>query len=400
MGKNKYSWLIHEQKHTGRYEHFRLIYGLLHGFPDITADNQSGESGYRDLLDIAPECGPYNFNKVAFYNWFEVVEDPIHHNIDTIYHSEPFNNLDYPVQEWSSSNRLVYPENLCTLDTTKQGFFNGLDYMLLHNLYSLTYKIFKSEATTNYPNWLTDPDPQIGDWLNTGGSIRAATITCSNQITSDYDKNGNIVYGGFTAIAERNVKLSESFKVEAGAHFLGKIDNSNALDYRKTNYIPNCSNPSGNRVAKPDSASIATATKLLQSNNKPQAFYTKQTTKLATTSNATSQTESVVGNENSKIESSTVKRATVRPTTKAKTVEHSGFQIFPNPTEGLFWVALPQTVAKKQLIIANTLGTVVYTKTDIAENLFQIDLTTQAKGLYILRVVCEDQTWTKKVIIK
>jgi len=94
-----------------QYEHFALISCILHD--DCPKILQKEKPLYESLLDNAPMKGPFNYGY-----------DP--------------NNL-YE-HEWSSINRFVWPERKGTgTGEHHQGDYNGLDYMMLYNLYYLVY---------------------------------------------------------------------------------------------------------------------------------------------------------------------------------------------------------------------------------------------------------------------
>ncbi len=96
-----------------QYEHLALISCVLHNDCPKILDKE--QSYYRNLLDIAPENGPFNYG----------------------------NNLDRPyVYEWSSVNRFVWPQRRGegTTNSYIQGEYNGLDYLLLYNLFWLVYE--------------------------------------------------------------------------------------------------------------------------------------------------------------------------------------------------------------------------------------------------------------------
>ncbi|HHN47801.1 MAG TPA: hypothetical protein ENN08_02520 [Bacteroidales bacterium] len=92
-----------------QYEHFALISCILHD--DCPRMLRREKELYENLLNSAPIEGPLNFG-----------DNPNH----------PY------IFEWSSVNRFVWPERRG--EGTKEhhmGEYNGLDYMLLYNLYHL-----------------------------------------------------------------------------------------------------------------------------------------------------------------------------------------------------------------------------------------------------------------------
>jgi hypothetical protein len=92
-----------------------LIYSILHGrSSEFNNYYQTEFNRYEALLNSAPECGTYNFGKNTTYN--SLPPRPI---------------------EWSVMNRLVWPESLDS--DGELGYSNGIDYMLLHNVFWLAY---------------------------------------------------------------------------------------------------------------------------------------------------------------------------------------------------------------------------------------------------------------------
>jgi len=102
---------------------------LMSFVPPDTMFYNDPEGYYEYLLDLAPEEGPYNYN-------------------DSI----------YPLWEWSSTSRTIHPERRGELNTAFTGNYNGLDYMLLRNLFILNYQlpvIIEEEQASEfyiYPN--------------------------------------------------------------------------------------------------------------------------------------------------------------------------------------------------------------------------------------------------------
>ena len=109
--KSPYQVLIQKQFEsvTLKYEHLPLLWAVVtNNFSYIQEKDRNYVKG---LLDAAPQEGPYKF----------------------------LNNgsLKYGSYVWSSPSRLVWPDRLGGCNKPVTGYFNGLDYMLLHNLYLL-----------------------------------------------------------------------------------------------------------------------------------------------------------------------------------------------------------------------------------------------------------------------
>jgi hypothetical protein len=94
-----------------RYEHFPLVYVLLHG-----GSTRVSPRLYGGLLNAAPADGPFNHGDGS------------------------------DACAWSSTSRLVWPESNDSAEAWKQGEYNGIDYMLLHNLYQLVFNADRLDA--------------------------------------------------------------------------------------------------------------------------------------------------------------------------------------------------------------------------------------------------------------
>jgi len=73
------------------------------------------------------------------------------------------------------------------------------------------------------------------------------------------------------------------------------------------------------------------------------------------------------------------------------------FSLYPNPNEGLFYVTF-NTTENVSLTVMNMSGQVVYIK-DIASNEHTIDLSSQASGIYFVKVQTDDNIQVRKVVI-
>ncbi len=106
-----------------QYEHLALISCILHG--DCPPMLQREKAMYEHLLETAPRHGPFNYGDSDASVRHEGADYP---HLDEYHH------------EWSSMNRFVWPQRRG--DGTPEYFrgeYNGLDFMLLHNLFYLVY---------------------------------------------------------------------------------------------------------------------------------------------------------------------------------------------------------------------------------------------------------------------
>jgi hypothetical protein len=109
--KSPYQVLIQKQFESSKlkYEHLPLIWAVV--MNDNSFICSRDKTFIKSLLDAAPLEGPYKIQKNG--------------------------TLTFGHYDWSSPSRLVWPERLGALNNPVTGYFNGLDYMLLHNLYLL-----------------------------------------------------------------------------------------------------------------------------------------------------------------------------------------------------------------------------------------------------------------------
>lgn len=196
-GVSKY--VIYSNQYSGRYNsslhkypmiQIPLINKLLYNIPDMHTKDY-----YRDLLDEAPCFGPYNY-------------------------SDKCNSVLYPSTNWSSSSLIIHPENRGNCDPGSFiGDYNGLDYMLLFNLFYLT----RSEPEKLYFNDLYNhhviSDFPTGVYYGSQGD--PADIISHNTITADNHiaLNGDVEYRAGTSI-----ELTTNFTVDANARFYAHID--------------------------------------------------------------------------------------------------------------------------------------------------------------------------------
>lgn len=110
-GKSPYQVLIQKQRESTKltYEHLPLLWAVV--MNNSSYINETDRLYIRRLLDAAPQDGPAKHIKN--------------------------NSLEYVSYEWSSPSRLIWPDRCGDCNRAVTGYFNGLDYMLLHNLYLL-----------------------------------------------------------------------------------------------------------------------------------------------------------------------------------------------------------------------------------------------------------------------
>jgi len=71
--------------------------------------------------------------------------------------------------------------------------------------------------------------------------------------------------------------------------------------------------------------------------------------------------------------------------------------VFPNPSTGIFTISSSEKISVIE--IYNTLGQIIY-QSKVQSPTSNIDLSDKPKGIYFLRIIAEDKTYTQKLIIQ
>ncbi|MCI0501818.1 MAG: hypothetical protein L0Y61_08780, partial [Epsilonproteobacteria bacterium] len=124
------------------YDFMGMLQYILHNDSVTKQKLNNKKTFFQSQLNTAPESGPYNFGG-----------------------DDRSSSLD-----WTSQNLLRDPEERGVIPTSntnlmwqKVGEYNGLDYMLLHNLYLLTYKNDVVSFVFEQPAGAVDPNVQHDD---------------------------------------------------------------------------------------------------------------------------------------------------------------------------------------------------------------------------------------------
>jgi hypothetical protein len=77
------------------------------------------------------------------------------------------------------------------------------------------------------------------------------------------------------------------------------------------------------------------------------------------------------------------------------------FKVYPNPTTGMFTLKFNQSTGKKtEISVSNLIGAEVFRKElDNATN-YQIDLSNQVSGIYLLKVIVDNRQYISKIVIR
>ncbi len=76
-----------------------------------------------------------------------------------------------------------------------------------------------------------------------------------------------------------------------------------------------------------------------------------------------------------------------------------GINIYPNPSNGMFYIELAKSISKANVSILDMTGKLIYTN-KLNSNLNEIDLSSQAKGIYFIKFNISDETLISKLILK
>jgi hypothetical protein len=198
---------------------------LLHAiFENYNLTSNLWPNTYADYLNSAPCKGPYGFHKdLSDPN---VVNDP-----ELIQHYPYSQGLNVPHYNWSSPNLLYKPGTRWnnTTDPGSGAFFgeyNGLDYMLLYNLYRINQLRQDNNLNIGYQN-LLESNININVPINAplgpdlGSHSRPLTSSSFVNITSSSKINAN---GDMTFRAGKEIALKPGFEVHSTADFHAYID--------------------------------------------------------------------------------------------------------------------------------------------------------------------------------
>jgi Zn-dependent metalloprotease len=75
-------------------------------------------------------------------------------------------------------------------------------------------------------------------------------------------------------------------------------------------------------------------------------------------------------------------------------------KFYPNPTTGICWLELPQTSAKTDILITDAAGKVIHKATVKDQSKLSFDLSKAAKGVYMVKVVTANKTYTSRVTLQ
>jgi len=346
------SLLVLDQINKGDYSNLDDL-SILGTFPNF--DFGTFKAFYENLLNEAPNCGPKNL-----YNQ----EDP-----DT-----KIPNDYVRVDDWSMDNRVTNSSSLIKhIDLTNVnsilekdncwhfGVFNGIDYMLLHNLYWLNYVPYGSYNLTdadadNYKELAKDAFDFGLQHMYTNlanqllyNDVQGTQITSKRTIPATYQIE-------YTAAVE--IELMPGFEAEIGSCFDASINENWSYHYTDpSSLISSCNCYSGAPFDLPKTQSNTKA--YLETSDK------EQTQTIESNTSVSQKTDITV-------------------------------EISPNPNHGSFIVKVNGFDSKYTVQVYNTVGYLL--NTYISNNSSSMPISMQTGGVYYVLVQFGDKTYRQKVI--
>lgn len=309
------------------YEYIPLLQQVLWG-----TTNPIMQSTYETLFNDAPCEAPYEYKDYS----------------TGIVH--------YPTNEWSSRSRFVHPEARhdypCAPNNPPdfEGEYNGLDYMLFHNLYYIN----DGYSSAYEQRYINDVNHNYPFAIGAGSS----TI---NAFQSIYSGNINLSATADVTYHAGYYLHINSFSAYAGANFhayVAPFTCASTLSEYRYQAMKDTSSALNQVVAQsyfhPDNSSDAlianayVSERIIPFSNESKTFY----------------------------------------------------NIFPNPnTDGHFNIKCEGGIMTGcKLIVYDVLGNIIIESSYVTNNLYEIDISDHPKGIYILKIEDSDKITMEKII--
>jgi hypothetical protein len=313
------------------YEHMPLIYCALYDemtkfLTPETAIYNTDRALVEELLNGAPADGP-----MSGATW----------------------SGQLPVYNWSSDSRLVWPEKLGTITKVKE--FSGLDYMLLHNLYYLSFR------REDFRRIVLPNSPTV--------DLSNNTFHFRSLVTSDpVNATATTKY-----VAIESITLKPGFVAAGSSNFTASIG-SRANQYQGILY----------RLPSADGGRVATIRALPEYTNS-SSIYTGPINMISL--------DSIV------LYSDDTSTQMMQSSETSGESSQQGLVVFPNPAvaEVSFKFGAPATVTSVELI--NPQGETVY-QIEGQEQEYRVDVGLFPPGLYTVRMQNGDRLLVRRLMIK
>ena len=314
------------------YEHFPLIYLTLHNskkycdpgyysIKNMQQDFNKESNLYTNLLNSAPTCGP----------------------------------TDYDNTSWRSTSRCVWPENTWNSDG-KNIEYSGLDYMMLHNLYYITfrkedYDILQIRTSSPYSSQ----------------SAYSGKIEAETSITG--------VNMGYQA--SQSVTLKPGFSVTGNKNFKAYISEREGY-YNGTKYKVIDIDPCGNNktLVATNSNSIYNSAKI---NSEDNLELCNLQTLIVTEEKNNTEKKIILNNSEEYINL------------------ESEIQISPNPNNGQFNIKISKINDNSNYSIYNNLGSLIETGIIVNDETL-INISDQPSGIYYVKIIIGNEVFNEKII--
>jgi hypothetical protein len=256
------------------------------------------------------------------------------------------------VNEWRANNRFT------RFNPPHAQFYNdefdGLDYMLLHNLYEIIFGRDTEQVQAEFNITV----PITGTFIGTKNN--PLTITSYNIFSSA----GVTPNGDLTLKANNEVVLTNGFHAEAGSDFLAYTAPLGLCSY----------------LHNPEPLWVAGA-------SQPKDFFDKEF----------ENNEFITPEDSIYAVSDNLEVSTFYEDIKNY---NNDIQIFPNPSSGKFLISKNSSLKGCSISVFNSLGYKMLSKT-ISEDIsdVQFDLSESPAGIYFIRLTSGSETIIKKIII-
>jgi len=344
-------------------------YGEANSFPSTEMTNT-----WNQLLSSAP-CEPqitqggFTFHTSGPYSFKSAADGPPN-----------------PFFEWSTTSRMDHPQRRGLGNNSQTGEYNGLDYMLYHNLYFLLRRASNndnSDYIVDFSNRnLTLPYPLTGNTntssSNPWGSItNPATVGAYEVINTNSTFNNNSVVN---LVAGKEIQWGNNFSAILGCQLgcnIQHLDCSSIFN-QDNNY---------------DNVNARTTS---NNNSNTNHNYAAMPTSF----------------DSSVIKKDIVKSVPVKATTKQtyaslplkKLKEDANFannaSVYPNPNNGLFILQINNPSSVKTFEIQDMLGQIIHSSDNNILNANNIDISSFKPGIYCLRLTDINGKICVKKIVK